>query len=213
METLWQHRNKNLSSQFPEYMWSSCKKPWTFLMYIRWNQNQLTRPKCYGNPKNKKKKKKKRETIDTNKHIMTFNTHKVPKEIKIGYQKINVEPYIPNPLRCYKCQRFGHHQEQRTRLPVCRRCREYDIHYVCHILFGSLFGSHYDCQKDYKCANCQGNHGTGSRDCEVWKKEKEITKLKHTQNITYPEARRMVETTKYTDVTKKISQQSKKQSC
>ena len=32
-----------------------------------------------------------------------------------------------------------------------------------------------------------------SRDCEVQKKEKEITKLKHTQNITYPEARRMVD--------------------
>ena len=31
---------------------------------------------------------------------MNFNTLKIPKEIKIGYQKINVEPYIPNPLRC-----------------------------------------------------------------------------------------------------------------
>ena len=28
-------------------------------------------------------------------------------------------------------------------------------------------------------------------------RKKKITKLKHTQNITYPEARRMVETTKY----------------
>ena len=41
----------------------------------------------------KKQKKKTGETIDTN--IMTFNTHKIPKEIKIGYQKINVEPYSP----------------------------------------------------------------------------------------------------------------------
>ena len=69
---------------------------------------------------------------------------------------------------------------------------------------------HNDCQKDYKCANCLGNHGTGSRDCEVWKKEKEITKLKDTQNIIYSEARRMVETTKYVEVTKKkISQKPK----
>ena len=35
----------------------SCKKPWTFLMYIRWNQNKLTRPKCHRNPKNTNKKK------------------------------------------------------------------------------------------------------------------------------------------------------------
>ena len=120
---------------------------------------------------------------------MTFNTHKILKEIKIGYQKINVEPYIPNPLKCYKYQRFGHHQDQCTWPPVCGRYGEYDIH--------------NDCQKDYKGANCQGNHGAGSRDCEVWKKEKKITKLKHTQNITYSEARKMVETTKYAGVTKK----------
>ena len=31
---------------------------------------------------------------------MAFNTHKIPTEIKIGYQNINVESYIPNPLRC-----------------------------------------------------------------------------------------------------------------
>ena len=61
-----------------------------------------------------------------------------------------------------------------------------------------------NCQKDY-----QGNHGTGSRDYEVWKKEKEITKLKHTQNITYPEARRMVETTKNEEVTKKYPNNEK----
>ena len=64
-------------------------------------------------------------------YIMTFNTHKIPKEIKIGYQKIDVEPHISNPLRCYKCQRFGHHQDQCTRLPVCGRCGEYDIHNDC----------------------------------------------------------------------------------
>ena len=32
--------------------------------------------------------------------------------------------------------------------------------------------SYNDCQKD-KCANCPGNHGAASRDCEVWKKEKD----------------------------------------
>ena len=109
------------------------------------------------------------ETIDTNTYIMTFNTPKIPKEIRIEYQKINVEPHIPNLLRCYKCQRFGHHQEKCTQPPVCE---EYNIH--------------KDCQKDYKCANCQGNHDAGSRDCEIWKKEKEITRLEYTQNITYP---------------------------
>ena len=47
---------------------------------------------------------------------------------------------------------------------------------------------------------------------EEWKEERKITKLKHTQNITYPEARRMVETTKYVEVTKK-NILTEKQSC
>ena len=133
--------------------------------------------------------KKYGETINTNTYILTFSTSKIPKEIKIGYQKINVKPYIPNPLRCYKCQGFGHHQDQCTQPPVCGRYGEYDIH--------------KDCQRLYKCANCQGNHSAGSRDCEIWKKEKEIARLKLTKKITYPEARRMIETRKYTEVTKK----------
>ena len=73
-------------------------------------------------------KRKTGETIDTNTYVITFNTDKIPKEIKIGCQKINFEPYIPNPLRCYKCQRFSHHQDQCTQPPVCVRCGEYDIY-------------------------------------------------------------------------------------
>ena len=65
----------------------------------------------------------------------------------------------------------------------------------------------------YITTSKKGNHGTGSRDCEVWKNEKEITKLKHTQNITYPEVRRMVETTKYAKSDKRNIPTTKKQSC
>ena len=44
-------------------------------------------------------------------------------------------------------------------------------------------------------------------------RKREITKLSQTQNITYPEARRMVETTKYEEVTKQNVLTTKKQSC
>ena len=63
-------------------------------------------------------------------------------------------------------------------------------------------------QKDYKCANCQGNDGAGSRDCEVWKKEKDYQTKTYSKNITYPEARRMVDY-KICRSNKKISQQQK----
>lgn len=109
---------------------------------------------------------------ETNIYIMTFNTPTTPKELKIGYNIEKIEQYIPNPLKCFKCQRYGHHQDRCTRLPVCGRCGEQDIH--------------IDCQKNYKCINCQGNHHANSRNCETWKKEKEIIRLKYTKKCNLP---------------------------
>ena len=39
--------------------------------------------------------------------------------------------------------------------------------------------------------NCGGNHVSRSSDCDTWKKEKEIMKIKVTQRLTYPEARKV----------------------
>ena len=35
----------------------------------------------------------------------------LPKKIKAAYLSVNVEIYNPNPLICYHCQVFGHHQD------------------------------------------------------------------------------------------------------
>ena len=44
----------------------------------------------------------------TNTFIVTFNIPSAPKFLKIGYIRVPVATYIPNPLRCFKCQKFGH---------------------------------------------------------------------------------------------------------
>ena len=46
--------------------------------------------------------------IPTNRFVITFNTTKVPSEVKIGYLIFKVRLYIPNPRRCFKCQQYGH---------------------------------------------------------------------------------------------------------
>ncbi|GFY28433.1 uncharacterized protein TNCV_1970871 [Trichonephila clavipes] len=54
---------------------------------------------------------KKDATIIPTKHlILTFNFPKLPPTIKAGYLNCKIRPYIPNPLRCFNCQRFGHSQ-------------------------------------------------------------------------------------------------------
>lgn len=94
----------------------------------------------------------------TNTYILNFNTPKPPTEIKIGYMIEKVEVYIPNPLRCHNCQKFGHHKERCSRSPTCKDCGE--------------IGDHIDCKLPLKCANCKQNHAANSKECEIWKKEK-----------------------------------------
>ena len=89
---------------------------------------------------------------------------------------------MPNPPRCFNCQRFGHHENN---CPV-------DIGSVCERC-GKGGDDHHtnQCTNPAKCVNCGKDHLSRSSECEVWKKEKEIMKLKVTKNLTYPEARKL----------------------
>ena len=42
--------------------------------------------------------------VKTNILILNFNSPKIPDSLKICYLNIPVIQYVPNPLRCYKCQ-------------------------------------------------------------------------------------------------------------
>ena len=118
----------------------------------------------------------------THTYVLTFNTPVLPKKIKAAYLSVNVEVYIPNPLRCYNCQVFGHHEDNCLKKPVCGNCG------------GEKHCSDVrNCNETAKCANCNGNHPVSSRDCPSWKKEKEILSVKYKRSITFYEARKIVE--------------------
>jgi hypothetical protein len=116
----------------------------------------------------------------TSTFILTFNTPTPPKDIRAAYMKIDVDPYIPNPLRCFKCQRFGHGKNFCNRNSVCARC-------------GQEGHEDTDCQASAHCANCSGNHPAYSRDCPTWAKQREITQMKFGKNISFFEAKKLVE--------------------
>ena len=67
-------------------------------------------------------KLKKIKKIATNPLILTFASTKLQKEIKAGYLQCPVRQYIPNSLRCFKCQRFGHSKSACVGNLTCGRC-------------------------------------------------------------------------------------------
>ena len=129
--------------------------------------------------------KKGHSYIETNTLLLTFNMITVPKNLRIFYRFVPVDVYIPNPLRCFNCQRFGHHE---------LNCPE-DIGSVCE---NCGMGNHDHltsrCKNPPQCVNCGQNHVSKSNECVIWKKEKEIMKIKVTKNLTYLEARSLYET-------------------
>ena len=117
----------------------------------------------------------------TNTFVFIFNTPILPKTVKIGFIQTTVDVYVPNPLRCYECQVFGHHENKCGRQALCVNCGEPE-----HCPSGS-------CQRPAKCVNCSGDHPSSSKVCPSWEKEKKIVKIKVEQNITFPEARKQYE--------------------
>lgn len=46
--------------------------------------------------------------IPTNTFFLTFDKPNLPSEVQAAYYNIDVSMYIPRPLQCYSCFKFGH---------------------------------------------------------------------------------------------------------
>ena len=116
----------------------------------------------------------------TNTTILTFAQPTIPRSLKAGYLNVPVEQFFPNPLRCFKCQKFGHHQTLCKHPAACARC-------------GKAAHGDDPCAGPPHCVNCSGTHSAFDKTCSKWLHEKEITKIKFSQNISFPDARKVVE--------------------
>ncbi|GBN23203.1 hypothetical protein AVEN_41293-1 [Araneus ventricosus] len=138
------------------------------------------------------------QLLNTKHLILTFDSAKLPEHIKAGYMRLSVRAYIPNPLRCFQCQRFGHSKTSCRGTLTCARCAE-----VGH--------DSSRCTAAEKCVNCKDAHTSFSRNCSAWKLEKEIITTKIKKQISYPEARKLVKSmtptpgNSYVSVAKKSS--------
>ena len=111
--------------------------------------------------------------------ILTFGLPSPPEKIWAGFYFLKVKMYIPFPLRCYGCQRFGHGQARCEKPAVCVRCGAEDhIETQCNTATTP------------SCVNCAGQHAASSKQCPRWIEECGIQKLKAEEKLSFSEARR-----------------------
>lgn len=113
--------------------------------------------------------RKEGETLtQTGTFLLTFNRPELPESVNAAYHRLKIRPYYPPPLRCFKCQKFGH---------PSARCTQTDETCFCgHPKHESL-----PCPKPKKCPNCGLDHEARSKECKILKIEKEVQVLR-TQN-------------------------------
>lgn len=111
--------------------------------------------------------------------ILTFNKTKLPDRVHVAFYSLPVRHYIPAPLRCFRCQKFGHSSTSCQGEQIC----------VC----GKPLHVGVECETPIKCINCEGSHSTKSKNCPVYKYELAIQTLKVTKRLSYFEAKREVQ--------------------
>lgn len=107
------------------------------------------------------------QIIPSASHVLTFNRSTLPEKIKAGIHRLSVRLFVPQPMQCFQCLRFGHTASRCARIKACQ----------C----GKPFHSDDPCIDPIKCINCSGQHSTRSRDCPIYKQEAAIQKVKATQ--------------------------------
>lgn len=102
----------------------------------------------------------------------------LPNKVYLETIAFSVRKYNLPPLRCFKCQGFGHMSNGCTKSDVCNLCS----------------GNHrmQDCTSTTKkCANCAGPHVASARECQYNKDAQEIETMR-SQGSSFSEARRQV---------------------
>lgn len=98
-----------------------------------------------------------------------------PESVTLGYQTYKCNEYYPQPVRCYRCQRFGHMGNQCHGKPRCSKCG----------------GEHEwkECKEEnMKCCNCGEAHSAAYKGCSKFEDEKKILEVKTKQKVSYAQA-------------------------
>lgn len=115
-------------------------------------------------------------------HILSFDLYALPNEIKIGFQNVKVDYYIPKPMQCKSCHRIGHTKKRCRGVPMCNTC-SMPIH-----------NEESPCES-IKCINCNYQHRSTNKQCPTFLKKQEIIKHSTVNRTSIADSTKHVNTT------------------
>ena len=117
------------------------------------------------------------EEIKLSTFLKTFNTPNISTSIRIDLYNVRINPYIPNPVRYFKCQKFGHGQGQ------CKGTTMFQM-----FRGGPWLLQLWTCPQMYQF--CRNPNGLFKTVHFTYKKKNQAIKIE--RNVSYPEARTLV---------------------
>ena len=147
-------------------------------------------------------KKKKGVVSTTTAVILTYPKGEAPERVRFAYLVFRTRPYVQEPLRCFKCNGFGHKAKDCRNAIKCPLCTK-----------DHGFKSCPEKEKDKKerprvCASCGKNgHCTGSKTCPKYVFSMKVNSAVAKEGISYAAALKKVVSKK--PFTKKNTAQKK----
>lgn len=117
---------------------------------------------------------------DSESVAIEFEGENTPKKVFLGFMSYPVRIYVPKPLRCYRCQRFGHTAKNCNRQRRCARCG------------GDHEYGNCGTGTPPKCCSCGGDHNVAYGGCEIMRKETKIQKIRVERRISYADAVKVI---------------------
>lgn len=132
-------------------------------------------------------KKQQDKLQETGLIILTFASINLPADIKIGYQNVNIRPYVPLPIRCRNCGRIGHPTKYCKSEKMCLDCG----------IVNHKNTEDEKCTNTKSCINCKENklqtydHSIFDRNCPTFIKNKEIQAIRTIEKTSLKEAHQL----------------------
>lgn len=127
---------------------------------------------------------------------VTFRSTSLPREVKVCYVVRRVDHFIPRPIVCRNCLRYGHTAKYcKAKESLCNNCAEETHNFHNNTCNNSCAHCNNTCSTKCKYCGDNGNHRTTAFVCPKMKEEMKIKEKMVKENLSHIEAKKMLEVT------------------